>query len=108
MKDPRKSALLRARYRAEARYRSYGVISLAISTVFLITLMSNIMVTAWPAFWSHYLVIDVPLKAEGIDPENTRTKDVLRNADYMAVIRNALDEAIPGIEVWPASSCARS
>ncbi len=90
--------MLRARYRAEARYRSYGVISLAISTVFLIALMSNIMVTAWPAFWSHYLVVDVPLKAEGIDPENTRTKDVLRNADYMAVIRNALDEAIPGIE----------
>ncbi len=98
LKDPKKAALLRARYRAEARYRSYGVISLAISAVFLIALMSNIMATAWPAFWSHYLVIDVPLKAEGIDPENTRTQEVLRGADYMTVVRNALDEVIPGIE----------
>lgn len=97
-KNPRKIALLRARHRAEARYRSYGLLSLAFSTIFLAALVSNIMATAWPAFWSHWLTIDVPLKTEDIDPQNKGAQEALRSADYMAVVRNALDRAIPGIE----------
>lgn len=97
-RDPKKAAFLRKRYRAEARYRSYGMISLTISTLFLVALMSNILATAWPAFWTHSLVVDVPLQADVIDPENKRSEDVLRAADYMAVTRNALEQALPGIE----------
>ena len=97
-KDPRRTALLRKRYRAEGRYRLYGVLSLAISTVFLVVLISNILMTGWPAFWSHSVVLDVPLTAEQIDPENKKTRDVLAAADYAAVARNAVSLAAPGVE----------
>lgn len=97
-KDPKRAALLKKRYRAEGRYRFYGVLSLAISVVFLILLLAKIVITGWPAFWSHTVALDVPLTAAEIDPENKRTREVLAGADYAALARNALAAAVPGIE----------
>lgn len=97
-RDPKRATLLRARYRAEARYRLYGIISLVISVVFLVALLSNIVMTGWPAFWQHSVTLDVKLPADQIDPENKKTRDVLAVADYMALAKGALSEAVPGVE----------
>ncbi len=98
LKDPKRSALLRARYRAEHRYKMYGIASLVVSVVFLVALMSNILLTAWPAFWSHSLKLDVNLAADQIDPEGKRTPEALVAADYNALARNALQAEFPSIE----------
>jgi phosphate transport system permease protein len=98
IKDPKKAALLRARYRAESRYRLYGIASLVVSVLFLLSLLSNIFTTAWPAFWSHSLNLDVPLSAELIDPEGKKSPEVLAAADYNAVARAALAAEFPGVE----------
>lgn len=98
LKDPKRSALLRARYRAESRYKMYGIASLVVSVVFLVALLSNILMTAWPAFWSHSLKLDVDLAADQIDPEGKRTPEALAAADYAALARAALAREFPSIE----------
>jgi phosphate transport system permease protein len=92
VKDPKRSALLRARYRAEGRYKMYGIASLVVSVVFLIALLSNIVTTAWPAFWSHSLKLDVNLAADQIDPKAPAA------ADYNAMARAALAAEFPSVE----------
>lgn len=98
IKDPKRSALLRARYRAESRYKMYGIASLVVSVVFLVALLSNILFNAWPAFWSHSLKLDVNIAADQIDPEGKRSPEVLAAADYNALARAALTAEFPGVE----------
>ena len=48
-------ARVRRRYRAEARFRAYGLIALVIAAVFLVVLIADIVVKALPAFTQHSL-----------------------------------------------------
>lgn len=91
-KDPKKAALLRSRYRAEGRYRSYGIVALWVSVVFLVLLISNILMTGWPAFWRHTVNLPVTVASSEVDLKN------IGAADYQAFARQSLSEAIPGIE----------
>ncbi len=65
---------MRRRYRAEARFKAYGLIALTITTVFLVVLLADILMRGLPAFWQHSVVLDVPVKAEEIDPGNKRAE----------------------------------
>lgn len=91
-------ARIRARYRKETRFRALGVAALTITTVFLVVLIADILAKGMPAFWQHYLVLDVPVTAEKVDPEGKMTADVLRAGDYTALARSALATAMPGFE----------
>lgn len=91
-------ARIRARYRTETRFKAYGIAALTVTTVFLLTLISNILIEGIPAFWQHHLVLDVPLNAEKIDPKGTREIADIRAGDYDSLARDALRTAVPGIE----------
>ena len=67
-------ARVRRRYRAEWRFKAYGLVALTVTTVFLVLLLADILVRGLPAFWQHAVVLDVPVKAEEIDPDNKRTE----------------------------------
>ncbi|MEQ1715840.1 MAG: phosphate ABC transporter permease PstA [Hyphomicrobium sp.] len=97
-RDPRAQALLRARKRAEVRFGWYGIVALAISVSFLVALISGIAVTGWPAFWSHSLVIDVPVSAAAADPQGNASPESLIKGDYQSIARAALAAAVPGVE----------
>ncbi|MGQ0671389.1 MAG: phosphate ABC transporter permease PstA [Hyphomicrobium sp.] len=96
--SPAAKAHLKKRYRAEARFRAYGIVALVIAVSFLVLLLVDVLIKGLPAFWQHSLVLDVPLAAETIDPEGKRDPAVLRAADYTALARGALAAALPGIE----------
>jgi phosphate transport system permease protein len=72
--SPEAQARVRRRYRAESRFKLYGVIALTVTTLFLVVLIADILTRGLPAFWQHAIVLDVPVKAEVIDPENKRTE----------------------------------
>jgi len=72
--SPEAQARVRRRYRAETRFKAYGVMALTVTTVFLVILLTDILVRGLPAFWQHSIVFDVPVKAEAIDPENKRAE----------------------------------
>ena len=83
-------ARVRSRYRAEARFKAYGVIALALTTVFLVVLLADILIRGLPAFWQYSVVLDVPVKAEEIDPGNKRTELAEQSARQRAERRNWL------------------
>ncbi len=72
--SPEAQARVRRRYRAETRFKLYGVIALTVTTVFLVVLLADILTRGLPAFWQHSIVLDVPVKAETIDPDNKRAE----------------------------------
>lgn len=93
----RVKASLARRYRAERRFRAYGVIAILTALGFLVLLFSSIIGNGYSAFWQASMRLDVKLDAAAIDPDGTRDPARLATADYAGLIRAALDERIPGV-----------
>jgi len=91
-------ARVRRRYRAEARFRAYGLIALVVATVFLVVLIADIVVKALPAFTQSSLLLDVAIPADLVEPAKRTDPVALRSADYFPLTRDALKAAIPGID----------
>jgi phosphate transport system permease protein len=91
-------ALVRRRYRAEARFKAYGALALALTSIFVVAVLVDILIKGLPAFWQHSLLLDVPLKAEEIDPKATKDPNVIRGGDFMGLSYAALRQAMPGID----------
>ena len=81
-------ARVRRRYRAEARFKAYGLIALTVTTVFLVVLLADILARGLPAFWQHSIVLDVPVKAEEIDPDNKRAELAQKAAELQSQRRS--------------------
>lgn len=88
-------ARVKGRYRAEARFRAYGIAALVITTSFLVALLGDIVIKGLPAFWQHSLTLDVTVAAADVDPQATGKAEVLRAGDYTAVVRRALTTRFP-------------
>ena len=96
-------ARIRGRYRAETRFKSYGIAALVVTGLFLAVLMFDILRNGLPAFWQHSLLLDVPVKADVVDPAGKREPAAIKGADYFPLMKAAVDAAIPGIEGRSAS-----
>lgn len=96
-------ARIRSRYRAETRFKAYGIAALTVTALFLAVLMFDILRNGLPAFWQHSLLLDVPVAADIVDPAGKREAGAIKGADYFPLMRNALNAAIPGIESRSAS-----
>ncbi len=89
---------LKKRYSSERLFKFLGVAALALTGVFLIILLSNIVWNAVPAFSEHQVALDVAIDPDVVDPEGKGDHAALKNADYAALVRRALETAIPGVE----------
>jgi phosphate transport system permease protein len=85
----------RKRYRAEARFRLYGIAAIVFAFAFLVLLIGDILIKAMPAFTASSLTLTVDVTAEAIDPENTGKPAVIATGDFMAPIRAALLKVFP-------------
>ncbi len=86
---------LKARYRAEKRFRAYGLVSIGIALFFLAVLLTSIIGRGWSAFTTTYIELPVTFDAELIDPDGTRDHAALSSADYRGVIQAALARKFP-------------
>lgn len=91
-------ARIRARYRREARFKAYGIGALALTTVFLVVLIADILHRGLPAFWYHSLVLDVAVDRDFVSPGGKADAATIRNADYFPLTSAALEMVIPGIK----------
>jgi phosphate transport system permease protein len=91
----KEAARVRARYRAEARFRAYGFAALLLAAAFLLVVLVDILLKGLPAFWQHSLIIDVEIRTEEVDPQGQRNLDQIRAADYFELAREALLASIP-------------
>ena len=89
------AARVRRRYRAEARFKAYGIAALVVTAVFLVVLLADILAKGLPAFTQHSVTLNVPVPAEEF---GDKSAGAIRGADYFPVTREALKAAIPGIE----------
>lgn len=86
---------IRARYRAEARFRLYGLAAIAITAMFLVAVLTDIVRKGLPAFTMHHLVMEIKVDPAEIDPQNTRDLATIRNGNFDVLTRNALRAAFP-------------
>jgi phosphate transport system permease protein len=89
------NAGLAKRYRAERRFRAYGLISVILGLLFLTILLVDIVSKGHSAFFQTQVTLDVYFDPEVIDPQGTRDPEVIRTANYAALIRASLAEIFP-------------
>lgn len=90
-------ARIRRRYRAEARFRFYGLAAIALTALFVVVVLADILIKGLPAFTQHELMLPVKLDPAEIDPNGTRDPAVIRAADFQLLVRNALRAEFPHV-----------
>ncbi|MDD9841134.1 MAG: phosphate ABC transporter permease PstA [Alphaproteobacteria bacterium] len=83
--------LLRRRYRAEKRFRLYGVVAIFLASAILITLLGAIAFSSIPAFTHTYIGLDFDLQA-GDMTEN------IEDNNWHAILRKALYQQFPEVK----------
>jgi phosphate transport system permease protein len=89
---------LRRRYRAERRFRAYGILAVASGLLFVVFLFASIVSSGWSVLQQSYLRLAIDYSAEVLDPEGNRNMDEVGNADFAALIKAAMRQAFPGVE----------
>lgn len=89
---------LRRRYRAERRFRAYGLVAVALGLGFVAFLFASILSTGWTIFQQTYVQLDIEFAADVIDPSGDRIATDISGADYAALIKAALRERFPEVE----------
>jgi phosphate transport system permease protein len=91
-------ARVKARYRAEARFRFFGLAAIGITVLFLAVVLADIVRKSTPAFTQHVLRLTVTLDPAEIDPKGTRDSSDIRSADFHVLVRNALRAEFPEVK----------
>ena len=91
-------ASLRRRYRAERRFRLYGILAVIFGLGFVAFLFSSIISTGWTVFQQSYIKLEIDYAAETLDPEGRDNLEEIGNADFSALVKAALRDAFPEVE----------
>ncbi len=92
------AATLRRRYRAEMRFRAYGLSAVLIGILFVVLLFWTIIHKGYTAFEQTYVQLEVSYAAEDLDPGGQRAVADLQAANYQLPVRAALRAAFPAVE----------
>ena len=89
---------LRKRYRAEARFRLYGIAAILLAVGILALLLSSIVATGFSAFTQTEIALDVHFDPAAIDPKGKRDPEVLATANYRKLARASLTGIFPNVK----------
>ncbi|EKF74549.1 phosphate ABC transporter permease [Alcanivorax hongdengensis A-11-3] len=89
---------LAKRYRAEKRFRAFGIASIAFGLLALLLLFTDIIGKGHTAFFEHYIQMEVTFDADTLGIDDATNQDQLNFANYDGVIRNALRERFPQVQ----------
>ena len=89
---------LARRYRAERRFRFYGLSAVVAGLAFVVFLFGTIFAQGLSVFQQSYVEVEIFYDPEIIDPAGTRNPDDLVTADYQALVREALKARFPQVE----------
>jgi len=92
------AATLKRRYRAELRFRAYGLSAVLIGIMCVVFLFWTIIQKGYTAFEQTYIQLDVAYSAQDLDPAGRRSPDDLQAANYQLPVRAALRAAFPQVE----------
>ena len=90
-------ARLRRRYRAETRFRLYGIAAILLAVGVLALLLGSIVSTGLSAFSQTEIALDIHFDTQAIDPDGSRDPTVLGAANYRKLARDGLAEIFPDV-----------
>jgi len=89
---------LKARYRAEQRFKIYGIMAIATACIMLAVLLWTILHQGITAFWQTEIRLEVTLDATRIDPQNTGNPAEFDRGVFQALVNEALYKEFPEAE----------
>jgi phosphate transport system permease protein len=88
---------LARRYRAERRFKLYGLGAILIALLMLVTLFVTIFRDGVGAFTTTEITLDVTLYPQDVDPEGTKDPTVLSQANYRKLVIQAMTDLFPDV-----------
>jgi phosphate transport system permease protein len=92
---------LARRYASERRFRYLGLGAVLVACAFLVLLLSTVVGKGISAFTYHYVTLPLDLTGDNINAENPR------RSNFSAIIRSAVDGALPFVEGRTPKRAAR-
>ena len=86
---------LKARYRAEMRFKLYGLGAIIIAAIALVILVQSILIQAIPAFTAHSMILDIDMAEHNIDPELANDVKQVNKIDFRKIINNSVYSFLP-------------
>ncbi|WP_353406420.1 phosphate ABC transporter permease PstA [Pseudoteredinibacter isoporae] len=88
---------LAKRYRAEKRFKAYGIASITFGLICLVFLFTDIIGKGYTAFVQNYIKLEINLDAEALDIRDPSDGNQVAGANYMGVVKQALRERFPDV-----------
>lgn len=88
---------LAKRYRAEARFKAYGIASIAFGLFCLVFLFTDIIGKGHTAFIQHYVQLEVEFDADALGIDDVNNPDQLAAANYQGIVKKALRARFPDV-----------
>ncbi len=95
--DPNRKKRIQKRYRAEKRFRLYGIAAIGFGGLALLVLLATIFSSGYTAFWRTEIRLQAELTAQNLGIELPAQENELNGASYQKTIRNALYANFPEI-----------
>jgi phosphate transport system permease protein len=92
-------ARTRRRNAAEARFRAYGIVAIAVGLIFLVVLLGSILRNGTPAFSQTFVTLQVTLPEDKLDKSGSRDIEAMKKVStfaYAPLLDDALVAALAG------------
>ena len=89
---------LAKRYRAEKRFRAYGIASIGFGLLCLLFLFTDIIGKGHSAFLQTYVKLNVDLSTEALYISDVNDPAQIASADYQGVLKKSLRERFPEVK----------
>lgn len=89
---------LEKRYRAERRFKLYGVVSICFALLCLIVLFTDIVSKGHSAFFQTYIKLNVQLDAEILGISDVNDENQIKFANYQKALRSSLATIFPDVK----------
>ena len=86
---------LRRRYRAERRFKTYGLIAVCIALAFLALLLGSVIAKGYPAFVRTSVALEVTFDPEVLGLNEAPTMETIEKADYGRLLRETVFATFP-------------
>ncbi|KOR29845.1 phosphate ABC transporter permease [Achromatium sp. WMS2] len=89
---------LAKRHAAERRFKLYGLTAITIGITCVILLFVSVVAKGYTAFWQTRIQLSINFSQQLIDPDATKDPNILGNADYQRLIRDAVFAMFPEVK----------
>ena len=95
--DKDAKARVKKRYRSERLFRAMGFSGLFVALSFLVIFLSTIVSNGYMAFFQNYIMLDIPLSKQELDPKGTLDPKIIGDADFDGMVKQSLYRLFPQV-----------